>query len=178
MPGLGWLRAIRDRRVRRRLLRDGPAPEDIVDEVHHHWIVYSMSILELLLAALTVYVIVTVNDANGLLDLLVVALVAHAAWRALVQFMDVFVVTNMRVFRVTGVLTAKHATTPLARILDITVEQPFLGLVLRYGHFTFESAAQEQGLRDIHFVSRPLARDKRIQELVQSSGLRGPRFKS
>jgi hypothetical protein len=89
--------------------------------------------------------------------------------------MDVFVVTNMRVFRVTGVLTSKHATTPLARILDITVEQPFLGLVLGYGHFTFESAAQEQGLRDIRFIAKPLERDLVIQRHVQLSGLRGPR---
>jgi uncharacterized membrane protein YdbT with pleckstrin-like domain len=73
------------------------------------------------------------------------------------------------------VLSSKHATTPLSRILDITVDQPFLGLLLGYGHFTFESAAQEQGLRLITFVPKPLDRDLVIQRHVQMSGLRGPR---
>jgi hypothetical protein len=89
--------------------------------------------------------------------------------------MDRFVITNMRVFRVRGVLTQKLATMPLGRILDITVEKPFLGRILNYGHFVFESAAQEQGLRDIRFVARPYERDLVIQRVVQRAGLRGPR---
>jgi predicted metallo-beta-lactamase superfamily hydrolase len=48
--------------------------------------------------------------------------------------------------------------------------------VLGYGHFTFESAAQEQGLRDIRYVARPLERDLVIQRHVQLSGLRSPRW--
>ena len=38
-PCSGGLRRVRDGRVRRRLLRDDDAREDIVDEVHHHWVV-------------------------------------------------------------------------------------------------------------------------------------------
>jgi hypothetical protein len=169
------LREIRKRRVRRRLLRrDDTLDEDIVDEVHHHWVVYTLPVLEALLA-LTVFGLFLFSslDVGWLLIVVVLGLLGHAAWNALVEFMDVFVVTDMRVFRVTGVASSKHATTPLGRILDITVDQPFLGLVLGFGHFTFESAAQEQGLRDIRYVGRPLERDLRIQELVQQSGLRG-----
>ena len=44
--------------------------------------------------------------------------------------------------------------------------------MLGYGHFTFESAAQEQGLRDIRYVGDPDARDLTIQRVVQRSGLR------
>ena len=64
---------------------------------------------------------------------------------------------------------------PLSRILDITVAKPLIGRILGYGHFVFESAAQEQGLRDIRFVGRPDERDLAIQRVVQRSGLRGPR---
>ena len=176
MLGMGWLRRVRADRVRRRLLRDEDVREDIVDEVHHHWVVYTLPTLELaLVVALLYLMLVSSPDVGWLLILVAAALLAHAAWKALVRFMDVFVVTNMRVFRVTGVVSSKHATTPLSRILDITVDQPFLGLLLGYGHFTFESAAQEQGLRDITYVGRPLARDLTIQRHVQQSGLRGPR---
>jgi hypothetical protein len=73
------------------------------------------------------------------------------------------------------VLGQSLATMPLHRILDITVEKPFNGRILGYGHFIFESAAQEQGLRDIRYVGRPDQRDLTIQRVVQRSGLRGPR---
>jgi hypothetical protein len=176
VPVVGWLRRIRDDRVRRRLLRDDDAREDIVDEVHHHWVVHVLPGLEALASlGLLWLMFYSPTELGWVLLVGFLLLLGHAAWISLVQFMDVFVITDMRVFRVSGVLSSKHATTPLSRILDITVEQPFLGLLLRYGHFTFESAAQEQGLRDIRFVSRPLQRDLLIQRHVQLSGLRGPR---
>jgi uncharacterized membrane protein YdbT with pleckstrin-like domain len=176
VPVLGWLRSVRDGRVRRRLLRDDDAHEDIVDEVHHHWVVYTPPILEVVAATGVLYLFLVSSPKVGWLLLLVTAaLLGHAVWRSLVEYLDVFVVTNMRVFRVTGVTSSKHATTPLSRILDITVDQPFLGLLLGYGHFTFESAAQEQGLRNIRYVPKPLQRDLVIQRHVQTSGLRGPR---
>ena len=159
MPVLGWLRSVRDGRVRRRLLRDVDAHEDIVDEVHHHWVVHTVPGLELVGAAGVFYLFLVSSPSIGWL-----------------LYLDVFVVTNMRVFRVSGVVSSRHATTPLSRILDITVEQPFLGLLLGFGHFTFESAAQEQGLRDIRYVAKPLERDLVIQRHVQMTGLRGPRF--
>ena len=99
--------------------------------------------------------------------LLAFGVLAHAAWKSLVEHMDRFVITNMRVFRVRGVLSQKLATMPLGRILDITVEKPFSGRLLNYGHFVFESAAQEQGLREIRFVGRPYQRDLVIQRVVQ-----------
>jgi len=174
---LGWLRRKRDARVRRRLLRDDDVREDIVDEVHHHWVVYSLPAVETAVAAGIFWVFLLSSPKVGWLLLLIVGgLLAHAGWVSLLRFMDVFVVTNMRVFRVRGVLSSKHATTPLARILDTTVDQPLLGLLLGYGHFTFESAAQEQGLRLITFVPKPLDRDLVIQRHVQMSGLRGPRM--
>ena len=72
-------------------------------------------------------------------------------------------------------LSTRLATMPLSRILDITVDKPVLGRVLGYGHLTFESAAQDQGLRDIRYVGRPDDRDLKIQRVVQVVGLRGPR---
>ena len=64
------------------------------------------------------------------------------------------------------------ATMPIARILDISVRPTFLGQLLGYGHFVFESAAQDQGLRDIRYVGRPEQRDLTIQRVIQRAGLR------
>ncbi len=170
------LRRIRDRRVRRRLLRDDDIREDIVDEVHHHWVVHVVPALEAAAGLFVFWLFLISSSAIAWVPFVGALLIwTHAAWKALEDYMDVFVITNMRVFRVSGVLTSKHATTPLSRILDITVDQPFLGLLLGFGHFTFESAAQEQGLRDIRYVAKPLERDLVIQRHVQMSGFRSPR---
>ena len=65
------------------------------------------------------------------------------------QFRDRFVVTNQKVYRVHGNVNQVRASMPLTRILDITVDRPLVGRIFGYGHFVFESAAQDQGLRDI-----------------------------
>jgi hypothetical protein len=161
--------------IRRHLLRD--EGEVIVDEVHHHWVVYLTPVLEAVLGLVLLLAVGLVDlDLGWIPFLLALAIWGHAAWRALAAHRDRFVVTNMRVFRVNGVLSQKLATMPLSRILDITVAKPLHGRVLGFGHFVFESAAQEQGLRDIRYVPKPLHLDLVIQRHVQASGLRSPRI--
>lgn len=161
-----------DPKIGKHLLRE--EDEVIVDEVGHHWVVFIVPGLELALALVFLYLCLIAPIEVAWLPLFIaVGLAGHGAWRGLVAHMDRFVITNMRVFRVRGVLGQKLATMPLGRILDITVRIPFPGRLLNYGHFVFESAAQEQGLRDIRFVARPYARDLIIQRVVQQAGLRG-----
>ncbi len=171
---MGLLASLTEPDIRRYLLRD--EGEVIVDEVHRHWVAYVRPALEALVALALVASLPLVHaDLAWLPFLLAVALLLHAAWTSLQNRVDRFVITNMRVFRVHGVLSREQATMPLSRILDITVAKPLIGRILGYGHFVFESAAQEQGLRDIRFVGRPDERDLAIQRVVQRSGLRGPR---
>jgi hypothetical protein len=171
----GWLRnTFADPKISRHLLRS--EGEVIVDEVLKHWVVYVVPGLEAVLAlGLVVLGLFAPVDIAWLPWIVAILIGLHAWWRALTQYMDRFVITNMRVFRVRGVLAQKMATMPLGRILDITVEKPLTGRVCGYGHFIFESAAQEQGLRDIRFVGRPTERDLAIQRVVARAGLRGPR---
>lgn len=169
---MGLVTWLSDPNIRKHLLRD--EGEVIVDEVMHHWIVYTLPVVEVLaaLALLVAFPFIDV-DLAWFPFLIAVGLLAHAAWKALAAHRDRFVITNMRVFRVHGVLAQEHATMPLSRILDITVKRPLQGRLFGYGHFVFESAAQEQGLRDIMFIARPGERDLAIQRVVQRAGLRG-----
>lgn len=149
----------------------------IVDEVRHHWVVFVLPALEAVLAlALLMWTPFVRADLAWLPFGGAGLVLLHATWRALHEHMDRFVITNMRVFRVHGVLSQQMATMPLSRILDITVRKPLHGRMLGFGHFVFESAAQEQGLRDIRYVGRPDERDLSIQRVVARSGLRGPRL--
>jgi hypothetical protein len=171
---MGLVASVTDPHIRRHLLRE--EGEVIVDEVRHHWVVYVLPGLEALLACSLLVAFPFLDlDLAWVPLLLAVGILAHAGWRALREHMDRFVITNMRVFRVHGVLSQQLATMPLSRILDITVRKPLHGRMLGFGHFCFESAAQEQGLRDIRYVGRPDERDLAIQRVVQRSGLRTPR---
>ena len=172
---MGFIARLTDPNIRKHLLRD--EGEVIVDEVKHHGIVYILPVLETVVAvALLVWLPFVDVDLAWFPLLLAFAILSHAGWKTLGHHRDRFVITNMRVFRVHGVLSQQLATMPLSRILDITVVKPLHGRLIGFGHFVFESAAQEQGLRDIRYVGRPDERDLSIQRVVQRSGLRGPRM--
>ncbi|MFE5669981.1 PH domain-containing protein [Agromyces sp. NPDC056523] len=162
-----------DPRVERHLIAD--EGEVIVDEVAKHWAAIVKPLLELILA-IPVFVLAfyVPPQAWWLPALGGAALTVHALWRILQMQMDRFVITNMRVFRVHGILTQNIATMPLARILDISVHRPFVGRIFNFGHFIFESAAQTQGLKEIRYVGDPNERDLTIQRVIARAGLRGP----
>ena len=161
-----------DPRIARHLIAD--QGEVVIDEVRKHWAAIVWSILELLLGLVVLALAFTVPaQASWLPAIIGAAIALHASWRILERRMDRFVITNMRVFRVHGILTQNIATMPLSRILDISVHKPIVGRVFGYGHFIFESAAQAQGLREIRFVGDPDARGLTIQRVIQQAGLRG-----
>lgn len=170
---MGWIRrTLTDPDIGRHLLRE--EGEVVVDEVRRHWAVYVLPAVIGVLGLVFLAIFAFSDTRYAWLPLLAgLALLAYAAMKALGENMDRFVVTNMRVFRVKGVFARSLATMPLSRILDITVVKPLYGRLLGFGHFTFESAAQDQGLRDIRFVGHPDQRDLAIQRVVQRAGLRG-----
>jgi uncharacterized membrane protein YdbT with pleckstrin-like domain len=170
---IGWLwHRFATPRISQRLLRH--LDETLVEDVRHHWVVF---VKPFLLAVLGFVVVVlgffVVMKAGWFCFTVGGVLLLWAGWKALSEHMDRLVLTNMRVFRVRGVFAESAATMPLSRVLDITVRKSFTGRVLGYGHFVFESAAQEQGLREIRFVPHPDRLDLMIQEQVQQAGLRG-----
>jgi Bacterial PH domain len=169
-----------DPHVERYLIAD--EGEVIIDEVHKHWAAVFGPILELLAIIPVLLLVGWLPSGAYWIPLLgALALLLHALWRMLGMRMDRFVITNMRVFRVHGILSQHVATMPIARILDISVHVPIIGRIFSYGHFVFESAAQEQGLREIRYVGSPTQRGLTIQRVIQRSGLRaaaGPRTMS
>ncbi len=162
-------RFLRPEASRRLLVDEG---EFIVDEVSKHWVCYAVPTL-IVLAGVVVLLAMPLLGIGWWLALVVgLGLAGWGFYRIHRQFMDRFLITNMRVFRVHGIVDQHMATMPIARILDISVRQTFLGQLLGYGHFVFESAAQDQGLKQINFVPRIEERDLTIQRVIQRAGLR------
>ena len=126
------------RRVRRALIREPDFHEVLVDAgsledslVASHWVVYVPRLLELLAGVLFLAIVPVSSPDSAWLPLLIGAgLIAHAAWRSYVVFMDVLVITEIRIFRITGVPMQKRASMPLSRVLDITVDRSLLGAIL------------------------------------------------
>jgi hypothetical protein len=73
---------------------------------------------------------VTPVDLAWLPIIVAFGLLEHGGWLVLASHRDRFVITNMRVFRVHGVLTQSLTTMPLSRMLDSTVRRPVLGRML------------------------------------------------
>nr|WP_245162101.1 PH domain-containing protein [Brevibacterium marinum] len=147
--------------------------EIVVDEVRRHFLAFVTPSLIILLGVAIAALSFVVPFDFATIPLGIGTLVTlFGVYRALLVHMDRFVITNMRVFRIHGIFTQHKATMPMSRILDISVHKPLMGRIFRYGHFVFESAAQDQGLRDIRYVGRPDDRDLTIQTVIQRSGLR------
>lgn len=167
---LGWSRFL-DPHVDDRLITE--EGEYILDEIHRHWVTRLWPGIWVLL---------------GMASLASMPLLGHFWWAAMgfglvlgllgfwrmhVEYMDRFVVTNLRVYRVHGVLDQRCASMPLARVLDISMQRPFWGQLFGYADFVFENAAQDQGLREIRFVGNPDARLHLFQRVVIRAGLTG-----
>jgi membrane protein YdbS with pleckstrin-like domain len=152
--------------------------ERVLQIVPKHVAVY-WTLPAALLASLGAFLVLMVHWTSPLAQVfwyVSLVVVAMAAARAYVEWRDVFVVTNWRVVRLSGVLTSRVATMPINRILDMTMTRPPLGRLVGYGHFVFESAAQEQGLREIRFVPDILAVDRQINNAVNKENRRRERL--
>ncbi|WP_438854760.1 PH domain-containing protein [Agromyces sp. M3QZ16-3] len=166
-------RSIFDPHVERFLIAD--EGEVVVDEVAKHWAAIVTPVLGLVASVpLLLLAFVVPPQAWWLPAVLAIGLACYCLWRILQAQMDRFVITNMRVFRVHGILSQNIATMPLSRILDISVHRPVVGRIFGFGHIIFESAAQRQGLNEIRFVGSPNERDLTIQRVIARAGLRGP----
>jgi hypothetical protein len=76
---------------------------------------------------------------------------------------DRLYVTTHRVIKLNRLFSQTVAVMPITRLVDLTVHEPWLGRVLGFGHFTFESAAQRQGLASFRTVPDPLKLSLLIQ---------------
>lgn len=144
--------------------------EQLVDEVRRHWVTRIVPVTEIV-AGMGLFLLMPLAGHVWWLPLMVgLCLGIHGFWRMHVEFMDRFVVTNFRVFRVHGVIDQRFGMMPLSRVLDIAMRQPFWGQVLGYGHLEIENAAQEQAVREIKFVPDAERRQRLMQIAILRHG--------
>lgn len=150
--------------------RSGEQIERVVPK--HLAVYFPVPLAFMAFAALLVVSLFRWNPLVQFLLLISMIAIAVTIARAFLVWRDVFVLTNWRVVRLSGLLTSRVATMPINRILDMTMTRTPWGRILGYGHFVFESAAQEQGLREIKFVPNILAVDHEINNAVNKENRR------
>jgi hypothetical protein len=150
--------------------------ERVILEVRRHFAALLpdsfVTMMAVVLVALLGMVTSPGDDASLLdtfLGLLAVAFVIRLMWKMWQWWIDRIVVTDQRIFEVSGVLTRSVASMPLARVTDMTYRRSLAGRILGYGDLVVESAGQEQALSRIDRLPRPDDFYRTITSLVGSS---------
>jgi uncharacterized membrane protein YdbT with pleckstrin-like domain len=153
----------------RKLLTQG---EEILLETNPHWKAIVKYVLLLVLIVVAVVAVTVAAPAFALaalavggLFVLIGPLPGYLRWHA-----TLFVLTNERVIRRTGVLGKHSKEIPLDAINDVSFNQSFFDRMLGSGRLALESAG-EQGQEVFTNVRKPEEMQKRIYEA--SEGRKG-----
>jgi membrane protein YdbS with pleckstrin-like domain len=112
-----------------------------------------------------------VTSSAGLLVLL--GAFGYYALRVGEWWMRHFIVSRRRVLLTSGVIVRTVTLLPLRRITDLTWKETFLGQILGYGTFRFESAGQQHALSEITFLPNADRLYRQVSSLLFSSDFGG-----
>jgi hypothetical protein len=154
--------------------------ESIVLEVRRHPAALARPLLEALgvvAAALVIGSLLSPHSGDDLIDTVLgwvaVVFAARFAWSSVAWFIDRVVVTDQRMFEVSGIVTRKVASMPLAKLTDITYRRTLAGRLLHYGDLVVETPGQEQALTHIDYLPNP---DDFYQKLTSLVMIRFPDY--
>jgi hypothetical protein len=136
--------------------------ERIVLEVRRHPTVLFRPFFDafgVLLGALILGVAFSPGDGRDIIDtvlgLLTLFFLFRFLWRSWEWWADRIVVTDRRIFEVSGLLTRKVASMPLGKMTDMTYSRSVWGRILGYGELRIESAGQDQALSRLTHLPSP-----------------------
>jgi hypothetical protein len=115
------------------------------------------------------------NPVATLLGLVTVAFALRLFWRGLEWWVDRVVVTDQRMFEVSGILTRRVASMPLGKLTDLTYSRSIPGRMLGYGDLVVETPGQQQAVTHIDFLPSPDDFYRTLTEMVMGRIARSPR---
>jgi membrane protein YdbS with pleckstrin-like domain len=77
-----------------------------------------------------------------------------------------YVVTNVRIMRISGVLARRAHSIPWVRVTDLTYEQSLSGRLFGFATLHIESANEDSGLRDLEGVNDPVRFNQYVVDMV------------
>ena len=160
-----------------------PLPDEIIEEYLGHgertiyndhpsfqaFIIEHIILLLVLFVAAGLFVGVVLNGSLTaiLFTFLLLAIVLLVlVLQRLSQRYTSYVITNVRIMRVSGILTRRVHSIPWMRVTDLTFDQSALGRILGYATLHIESANEDSGLRDLAGVSKPMLFNQYLVDMV------------
>ncbi|WP_233492425.1 PH domain-containing protein [Blastococcus sp. TF02A-30] len=147
--------------------------EEVVLATRRHWAVLIEPTLRFLPVFLVGGWLFLLDPDNRFTTLvgLVAVLVALVVFGLRVGewWMRYFIVTRRRVLLTSGVIVRTVTLLPLRRITDLTWKETLGGQILGYGTFRFESAGQDQALRNLPYMPDAQNLYKEVSKLLFSS---------
>jgi membrane protein YdbS with pleckstrin-like domain len=77
-----------------------------------------------------------------------------------------YVVTNVRIMRIKGIVSRRAHSIPWVRVTDLTYEQTLTGRLFGFATLHIESANEDSGLRDLEGVSDPMKFNQYVVDMV------------
>ena len=171
--------ALDEENRKRQYLAEG---ENLAISVRRHWTMFMRSGVQAIGVMVGVFFLDTVSsnpNGTGALDplwgLIYVAALLYLAWQVITWWLTNLVVTDHRIFEVSGLLSRNVASMPLSKMTDITYHRTLTGRILGYGELILESAGQEQALSRITHLPEPLQFYRTVTLLVTKAGAGRPR---
>lgn len=98
-------------------------------------------------------------DGSDLLDtilgMVAIVFMARFAWKGWLWSVARIVVTDRRIFEVSGIVSRRVSSMPLAKVTDMTYHRSLMGRLLGYGALRVESPGQKQAVEQIAYLPRP-----------------------
>jgi hypothetical protein len=149
--------------------------ERVVCRVRRHPAILARPFFEALGVTIgSVFVGVMLSPADGsdaidtVLGLLVLGFLLRLGWRMWEWGVDRVVVTDRRLFEISGILTRRVGSMPLAKVTDMTYHRTLLGRMLGYGELRVESPGQKQALARIAYLPKPDDLYRTVASLVMA----------
>ena len=95
------------------------------------------------------------DGVDTAVGIVVLFFVVRFLWIVLQWWSARIIVTDRRIFEVSGVLAKNVASMPLWKVTDMTYRRTIWGRLLGYGEMTLETAGQKQALDNIRYLPRP-----------------------
>lgn len=111
---------------------------------------------------------------DTLLGIVAIAFMVRFAWKGWQWSVARIVVTDRRIFEVSGLIARRVASMPLTKVTDMTYHRSLVGRLLGYGDLRVESPGQKQAVEQIAYLPRPDDFYRTVTSLVMAGPAERP----